>query len=104
MIPHPDAGLAVPRTEASLSLKLAKKNPKVKDLKKLHGLYEVLAPGSSMMKSDAHTSIIKEPGKREVTMRKSDLAKFGTKAERQIDLQVYAYRRPKTPSGKKQRI
>ena len=34
VFPHPDVGQAVPRTEASLTLKLAKKNPKVKDLRK----------------------------------------------------------------------
>ena len=46
------------------------------------------------------TSVIKEPGKREVIIRNSDLAKFGTKAERQTDLQIYGNRRPKIPSGK----
>ena len=35
VVPHPDVGQAVPRTEASLTLKLAKKNPKVKDLRKV---------------------------------------------------------------------
>ena len=59
-----------------------------------------MAPGLSVNKTDADTSIIKEPGKREVTIRTSDLAKFGTKAERQTDLQIYANRRPKKPSGK----
>ena len=101
VIPHPDVGLAVPRTEASLTVKLAKKKPKNKRSKKsLFGLYEVLAPGSSVIKTDIFTSVIKEPGKREVTFRNSDLAKFGTKAERQTELQIYASRRPKLPSGK----
>ena len=53
-----------------------------------------------MVKTDTFTSVIKEPGKRDVTIRISDLAKFGTKAERQTDLQMYANRRPKIPSGK----
>ena len=44
--------------------------------------------------------MIKEPGKRDVTIRNSDLAKLGTKAERQTELQMYANRRPKTPTGK----
>ena len=101
LIPHPDVGLAVTRTEASLTVKIAKKKPKSKRSKKsLDGLYEVLAPGSSVIKADAYTSIIKEPGKREVTIRNFDLAKFGTKAERQTDLQNNANRRPKIPSGK----
>ena len=53
-----------------------------------------------MINSDAYTSIIKEPEKRELTIRNYDLAKFGTKAERQTDLQIYANRRPKILSGK----
>ena len=101
VIPYPDVGQAVPRTEASLSLKLAKNKPKSKTSKKnLDGLRDVLAPGSPVIKSDAYTSMKKEPRKRKVTIRNSDLAKFGTKAERQTDLQVYANRRPETPSGK----
>ena len=61
VIPHPDVGLAVPRTEASLTVKLAKKKPKSKRSKKsLYGLYEVLAPGSSVIKTVAYTSVIKE--------------------------------------------
>ena len=101
VITHPDVGQALPKTEASLTLKLAKKKPENKRSKKiLDGLYEVLAPGSSVIKSDAYTSKIKEPEKREVTMRSSDLAKFGTKAERQNDLKNYSDRRPKVPTGK----
>ena len=87
LITHPDVGLPVPRTETSLSGKLAKKKPGTKRSKKsLDGLYDVLAPGSSVVKTDAHTSVQKEAGKREVTIRNSDLAKFGTKAERQTEL------------------
>ena len=101
VIPHPDVGWAVPRTEASLTVKLAKKKRKSKRSKKsLDGLYEVLAPGSSVIKTDAFTKVIKEPGKREVTNGNLDLAKFGTKAVRQTDLQIYANSRPKIPSGK----
>ena len=93
MIPHPDVGQSVPRTEASLEVKLAKKRPRTKRSKKsLDGLYDVLAPGSSVVKTDTFTSVIKEPGKRDVAIRNSDLAKFGTKAERQTELQVYANR------------
>ena len=101
LITHPDVGLPVPWTETSLSVKLAKKKPRAKRSKKsLDGLYEILAPGSSVVKTDSNTSIIKEPGKREIKIRNSDLVKFGTKAERQTDLQIYANRRPKVPSGK----
>ena len=101
VIPHPDVGQSVPRTEASLEVKLAKKRPRTKRTKKsLDGLYDVLAPGSLVEKTDTFTSVIKEPGKRDVTIRNSDLAKFGTKAEPQTELQTDANRRPKTPTGK----
>ena len=52
------------------------------------------------MKTDTFTSVIKEPGKRNATIRNSDLAKFGTKVGRQTELQLYANRRPKTSTGK----
>ena len=42
--------------------------------------------------------MIKEPGRREVTIRNSDLAKF--KAEKQSELKYYAERRPKAPTEK----
>ena len=60
----------------------------------------MLAPGSSVVKTDTFTSVIMEPGKRDVTIRNSDLAKFGTKVERHTELQFYANRRPKTPTRK----
>ena len=101
VIPHPDVGQSVPGTKASSEVKLAKKRPRTKRSKKsLDGLYDVLAPGSSVVKTDTFTSVIKEPEKRDVTIRNSDLAKFGTKAERQTELQVYAIRGPKIPTGK----
>ena len=53
LITHPDVGLSVPRTETSLSVKLAKKKPRTKRSKKsLDGLYEVLGTGSSVVKTD----------------------------------------------------
>ena len=101
VIPHPEVGLSLPRTEASLEIKLAKKRPRTKRSKEsLDGLYDVLAPSSSVVKTDKFTSVIKEPGKIDVTIRSSDLAKFGTKAERQTELQLDANRRLKTPTGK----
>ena len=90
----------MPRTETSLSVKVANKPRTKRSKKSLDGLYEVLVPGSSVVKADAYTSVIKEPGKRAVTIRNSDLAKIGTKTELQTDLQIYANRRPKVPSGK----
>ena len=101
MIPYPNVGLLEPRTEASLTLELVKKKSKSKRSKKnLDRLYEVLSAGSSLMKSNEQTSTIKEPGGRKVTIRNSDLAKFGTKTERQTDLKCYARHRPKEPTGK----
>ena len=93
---HPVIDLPVPSTEASLNLKLAKK-------KNLDGLYEVLAPGSSVFKSNDYTSMIIEPVKREVTTRNSELAKFGTKAEKQTNLKCYAERRPNFQRGRQRR-
>ena len=69
VIPHPDVGQSVPRTEASLEVKLAKKRPRKLSKKSLDGLYDVLAPGSSVVKTDTFTSVIKEPRKRDVTIR-----------------------------------
>ena len=84
-----------------LSLKLVKKIPKNERSKKsLDRLYEVLAPGSSIIKSDKHSSIIKEPAERQITIRNIDLAKFGTKDEGQTDLKDYADRRPQAPTVK----
>ena len=101
LISHPDVRQTVPRTEASLEVKLAKKRFRTKSSKKsLDGLYDVLAPGSSVIKTNEYTSVIKKPGKRDVTIRNLNLAKFGTKAERETELQVYANRRPKLPTGK----
>ena len=101
VISHPEVGLPVLQTEASLTVKLAKTRPRTKRSRKsLDGLYDLLAPRSSVVKSDKYNSVIKEPGKRDVTIRNSDLAKFGRKAERQTELQMYANRRHKTPTGK----
>ena len=85
-IPHPEVGLLVPRTEASLEFKLAKRRPRTKRSKKsLDGLYDVLAPGSSVVKTDKFTAVIEEPGKRDVTIRNSVLAKFGTRPNAKLN-------------------
>ena len=60
------------------------------DQKNLEGFYEVLAPGSHILKVSPSTSTIKEPGKPVVTVRNSDIAKFGTQLERQTPLKAYA--------------
>ena len=51
-------------------------------------------PGSFVTKSSPTITIINEPGRSPVKVRDSDLAKFGTKAERSTNLWVYAQRRP----------
>ena len=63
----------------------------------LQGLYEVLAPGSNILKIIPTTSTVKESGKPTATVRNSDIAKFGTTQERQTPLKVYADKRgPRT--------
>ena len=87
MILHTDVGRQVPRIKDSLKLKLAEIKLKIRRSKKsLDGLCEVLAPVSTVIKTNEQTSILKEPGKKEVMIRNSDLAKFGTIAARQTDL------------------
>ena len=92
---HPKITNPIPRTEKSLNVKLARKLPNKKRAKRqLAGLYEVLKPGSFFTKSFPTTTIINEPGRSPVKVRDSDLAKFGTKAERSTNLWAYAQRRP----------
>ena len=94
-ITYPQITDPIPRTEQPLKVKLARKLPNKKRAKRqLAGLYEVLKPGSFVTKSSPTTTIINEPGRAPVKVRDSDLAKFGTKAERSTNLWVYAQRRP----------
>ena len=53
-----------------------------------------MAPGSTVVRTSDTTTVIKEPGVPEVCVRNSDIAKFGTRAERNTDLWEYAKRRP----------
>ena len=79
-----------------MQVKLARKiHENQRQKKNLDGLYEVLAPGSTVCKISPTTSVIKEPYKPEVRVRNSDIAKFGTRAERETDLVQYIERRPK---------
>ena len=94
-ITHPKLTDPIPRTEKSLSVKLARKLPNKRRAKRqLAGLYEVLKPGSFVTKSSPTTTIINEPGRSPVKVCDSDVAKFGTKAERSTNLWMYAQRRP----------
>ena len=74
---------------AELNLK-GKVHGKRSSKKNLEGLYEVLAPGSHILKVSPTMSTIKEPGKPVVTVRNTDIAKFGTQLERQTPLKAYA--------------
>ena len=94
-ITHPNLTDPIPRTEKSLSVRLARKLQNKKRAKRqLAGLYEVLKTGSFVSKSSPTTTIINEPGRSPVKVRDSDLAKLGTKAEQSTNLWMYAQRRP----------
>ena len=72
----------LPLKEHAVQLNIARKKHLHKRSKKnLDGFYEVLAPGSVVQKTDQYTSVIREPGKMEVTVRNSDIAKFGTRED-----------------------
>ena len=90
---HPKLNNPIQRTEQSLDLKLAKKATK-RSKRDLRGLWKTLAQGSTVVRTSDTTTVIKEPGVPEVCVRNSDLAKFGTRVERNTDLWEYAQRRP----------
>ena len=94
-IMHPRLNNPIPGTERSLELKLARKVSK-RSKKDLRGLWETLAPGSTVVKTSPTTNVIKEPRGLEVKVSNRDIAKFGTRAERNTDLWKYAQRRPFT--------
>ena len=97
----PKCWIASAKNKGILDCQTGQKEAPIKTIQEeLDGLYEVLAPGSSVIKSNGHTPIVKETGKSQATIRNSDLAKFGPKSERQLDLKPYVERRPKTPTGK----
>ena len=84
----------LPLKERAVQLNLARKiHGKRRSKKNLEGLYEVLSPGSHILKVSPTTSTIKEPGKPVVTVRNSDIAKFETQLERRTPLKAYADRR-----------
>ena len=92
-IMHPKLNNPIARTEQSLDLKLARKVTK-RSKRDLRGLWETLAPGSTVVRTSDTTTVIKEPGVPEVCVRNSDIANFGTHAEQNTDLWEYAKRRP----------
>ena len=60
----------------------------------LRGLWDTLAPGSTVVRTSPTTTVIKEPGVPEVKVRNSDIAKTGTKDEPKTELRQYTQRRP----------
>ena len=90
---HPKLNNPIPRTEKSLDIKLSRKFSK-RSKGDLRGLWETLAPGSTVVRTSPTTAVIKEPGVPDVRVRNSDIVKFGTRAERNPDLWQYAQRRP----------
>ena len=66
-----------------------KRHPNKWSNENLDGLYEVVAPGCVVQKTDQHTSVIREQGKLDVTVCNSDIAKFGTRDERKKKLTEY---------------
>ena len=92
-IMHPKLNNHIPRSEKSLEIKLARKVSK-RSKRDLRGLRETLAPGSTVVRTSDTTTVIKEPGVPEVSVRNSDIAKFGTRAEHNTALWQYAQRRP----------
>ena len=89
---HPKLNNTTPRTEPSVELKLLKGFKRSK--KDLRRLWETLDPSSTVVRTSPTTTVIKEPGVPEVTVRDSDIAKFGTRAERNTELWQYEQQRP----------
>ena len=84
----------IPLKEHTVQLKIArKKHPNRRSKKNLDGLYEVLAPGSVVQKTDQFTPVIREPGKLEARVRNWDIAKCGNRDERKTKLTEYINRR-----------
>ena len=85
-----------PRSERRVQVKIARKIHAAESQKKhLDGLYEVLAPGSTVGKISPTTSVAKEPNRPEVRVRNSDIAKFAMQNKRNTELSQYIDRRPK---------
>ena len=92
---HPKLNNPIPRSQKSLELKLARRVTK-RSKRDLRGLWETLAPGGTVVRTSETTTVIKEPGVPEVRVRNSNIARFGTRAERNTDLWQYGL--PKTMS------
>ena len=75
LIIHPKLTNPIPGTEASLKVKLARKIPHKKRVKKrLAGLHQVFIPGAYVTKSSLTTTKINEAGRSPVKVRDIDIA------------------------------
>ena len=84
-IMHPKLNNPIPLSKKSLEIKLVHKVSKwfKRDLR---GQWETLAPGSTVVRTSDTTTVIREPGVPEVSVWNSNIAKFGTCAERNTEL------------------
>ena len=74
---------AISLKDPAVQINIARKrHPNKRSKKNLDRLYKFLAPSLVVQKTDHHTSVIREPGKLDVTFRNSDIAKFGTRVEK----------------------
>ena len=88
-------------SERPVKVKLAHKtHGNCRSKKNLEGPYEVLAPGSHILKVSPSTSASEETGKANVTVCNIDIAMFGTQKKRQTTLLVYADHRWSSNSEK----
>ena len=90
---HPKLTIPISMSETFVKLKLARKVTERSE-RNIKGVWDTLAPGSTVVCTSPSTAVIEEPGVPEVKVRNSDIAKFGSKAERNTDLWQYTQRRP----------
>ena len=84
------------RSERSIQVKIARKiHAEHRQQKKLDGLYEVLAPRSTVGKVSPTTTAIEDPNRPEVRVRNSDISNFETRHKRDTELGQYIEKRPK---------
>ena len=101
VIPHLDVGLAVQRTETSLSVKLAKKKTKDQKVKE-KPWWALRGSGAWFFSSQDRCIYFRHKKTREERSLNSQLwfGEIWDKCRAPADLQIYANRRPKEPSGK----
>ena len=71
---HPKLFISIPRTERSVELKLARKVSK-RSKRDLRGVWDTLAPGSTVVRTSPTKTVMKEPGVLEEKVCNSDIEK-----------------------------